>query len=135
MPPRQRKASLCNKVKGSRNSCGEAPPPSPSSPPPPPPFASHPPPPMPDMAKFRAYLVQFMMGTMTSWMAARPRQGERHETIGHTLPSTCGHDLYVLDRGAGPSTTDYLSEKRSLPLRALASFLPNKQSSGCGSRL
>jgi hypothetical protein len=57
-------------------------PPPPPSPPPPPPL------PMPDMAQFWAYAGEFMMGFMMSWMAAMPRQGKRHETIGNTLTST-----------------------------------------------
>jgi hypothetical protein len=61
----------------------------------PPPPSPPPPPPMPNMAQFWANAAQFMM----SLMAAMPRQGEHHETIGHTLANLFNHNPSMFDVG------------------------------------
>jgi len=140
MPPRRRRVAHRNVELGPVNRSGgnvPPPPPPPPHPPSPPPSLPPPPPPppMPNMAQLWPYAAQFMMGFMMSWMAAMPKQGERHETIDHTPTNTCGHNPSMFDGGDGHSAADYVSRKRSLPMGAPASPPSKKLSVGCGSRL
>jgi len=89
--------------------------PTPSPPPPPPP-----PPQMP---------AQFM----TTMMAAMPRLGERHKTVGCSLGDLFGHNSPMFDGGDGPLAADYVSRKQSLSLGAPSPPPFKRQSSGSGS--
>jgi mRNA deadenylase 3'-5' endonuclease subunit Ccr4 len=69
---------------------------------PPPPPSPPPPPQMPDMAKFRANDMQFMM----TMMAAMPRQGEQNEMAGCSSANFFRHNSPMFDGSAGPLAAD-----------------------------